>query len=537
MNVFESEQIKPEVKKAIKEIGFEEPSPIQEQAIPKVLNGKDVIGQAQTGTGKTAAFGIPLLTKLSASSHVQALVLTPTRELAIQVAGELQKLSTHLHVTTLPVYGGQSIGHQIKALKRGVQVVIGTPGRVQDHLRRKTLKLDRVQTLVLDEADEMLDMGFIDDIESILKQTNEDRQTMLFSATMPDPIRKLSRRYMQQPETVSISKSDVTAPSIEQIYFKVLERNKLESLCRVIDRYNPELAIVFCRTKKGVAELSESLQARGYFADGLHGDLNQSQRDAVMKRFRESTIEYLVATDVAARGLDVQNVTHVINYDIPQDPESYVHRIGRTGRAGKSGQALTLVTPREMKHLRSIEKEIKMSLPTRDIPTLEEVVEKQQDSWRQQIIGVIEHSEETSIFDELTRELLEQYQPQEVIDALLKMNYQTENNISEEGYYFGDTGAAKGMVRFFMNVGRNVSLTPKILVDEIADAVGISKKSVGRIDLFEKFTFVEVPEDVAPFVYEGLRHSRVHGARVNLEPAKPKPKRHGRQTSNPSVSN
>ncbi|MBB6449242.1 ATP-dependent RNA helicase DeaD [Geomicrobium halophilum] len=525
MNVFDDKKIKPEVKTAIKEMGFEEPSPIQEKAIPKVLEGKDVIGQAQTGTGKTAAFGIPLLTKLDESSRVQALVLTPTRELAIQVAGELQKLSNHLNVTTLPIYGGQSIGHQIKALKRGVQVVIGTPGRVQDHLRRKTLKLDQVNTLVLDEADEMLDMGFIEDIESILKQTNEDRQTMLFSATMPAPIRKLSRRYMHQPETVSISKSDVTAPSIEQIYFKVLERNKLESLCRVIDRYDPELAIVFCRTKKGVADLTEALQARGYFADGLHGDLNQSQRDAVMRRFRESDIEFLVATDVAARGLDVQNVSHVINYDIPQDPESYVHRIGRTGRAGKSGQALTLVTPREMKHLRSIEREIKMSLPTRDIPTIQEVVEKQQDAWRNQIVHVIDHSEETSIFDDLTNELLEQYRPQEVVDALLKMNYQTENNISEEGYHFGDTGGAKGMVRFFINVGRNVNMSPKILVQEIADAVGIPEKSVGKIDIFENFTFVEVPENVAPFVYEGLRHSRINGARVNLEPAKPRPKR------------
>ncbi|GAK10987.1 LOW QUALITY PROTEIN: cold-shock DEAD-box protein A [Geomicrobium sp. JCM 19039] len=530
MNVFEHEAIKPELKQAIKQMGFEEPSPIQEKAIPIVLDGNDVVGQAQTGTGKTAAFGIPLLNKITASSDVQAIVLTPTRELAIQVAGELQKLSANMKLTTLPIYGGQSIGHQIKALKRGVQVVIGTPGRIQDHLRRKTLRLDRVETFVLDEADEMLDMGFIDDIESILKQTNKERQTLLFSATMPGPIRKLSRRYMEKPETVSISRSDVTAPSIEQLYFKVLERNKLESLCRVIDRYNPELAIIFSRTKKGVAELTESLQARGYFADGLHGDLTQSQRDAVMKKFRDSSIEFLIATDVAARGIDVDNVTHVINYDIPQDPESYVHRIGRTGRAGKKGQALTLVTPREMKHLRSIEKEIKMQIPTRDIPTIEEVVEKQQDAWKTQITNVIQASEETSIFDDLTEELLKDFDQKDVIQALLKMNYQTENNLSEEGYSFGETGGAK-MVRFFINVGRNVNMTPKILVEEVANAVGIPGKSIGKIDIFENFTFVEVPESVAPFVYEGLRHSRLNGARVNLEPAKPRPKRDARKPS------
>ncbi|EZH67310.1 RNA helicase [Bacillaceae bacterium JMAK1] len=533
MNVFDHEAIKPQLKKAIKDMGFEEPSPIQEKAIPIVLEGNDVVGQAQTGTGKTAAFGIPLLNKIKPNSDVQAIVLTPTRELAIQVAGELQKLSAHMKLTTLPIYGGQSIGHQIKALKRGVQVIIGTPGRVQDHLRRKTLKLDQVETFVLDEADEMLDMGFIEDIESILKQTNKDRQTLLFSATMPGPIRKLSRRYMNQPKTVSISKSEVTAPSIEQLYFKVLERNKLESLCRIIDRYSPDLAIIFSRTKKGVAELTESLQARGYFADGLHGDLTQSQRDAVMKKFRDGSIEFLIATDVAARGIDVDNVSHVINYDIPQDPESYVHRIGRTGRAGKTGQALTLVTPREMKHLRSIEQEIKMQIPTREIPTIEEVVEKQQDAWKTQITNVISAKDDVSIFDDLTDELLQEFNERDIIQALLSMNYQTENNLSEEGYSFGDTGATKGMVRFFINVGRNVNMTPKILIEEVANAVGIPGKSIGRIDIFENFTFIEVPEAVAPFVYEGLRHSRLNGARVNLEPAKPRPKREHRKP-NPS---
>ncbi|MFB5660497.1 DEAD/DEAH box helicase [Alteribacillus sp. HJP-4] len=528
MTYFNDFDINENIKKAIKEMGFEEPSPIQEKAIPEILSGRDLIGQAQTGTGKTAAFGIPLINQITTAPHVQTIILTPTRELAIQVSGELQKLSKYMKIRTLPIYGGQSIGHQIRALKQGVQIVIGTPGRIQDHLRRKTLRLDKVRAVVLDEADEMLDMGFIDDIENILKQVNTDRKTLLFSATMPPAIRKLSRRYMNSPVTVSINKSEVTAPSIDQVYFKVLERNKQESLCRILDSKDPELGIIFCRTKKGVAELTEALQARGYLADGLHGDLTQSQRDAVMKKFRDSSIEFLVATDVAARGIDVNDVSHVINYDIPQDPESYVHRIGRTGRAGKSGEALTLVTPREMKHLRSIEAEIKMAIPSHAVPSIEEVVEKQQQSWKNLITDQLNDDEDLSLFNALTEELLEQYEAKDIVRSLMKLNFSSAIGESDDGYNFGETGGAKGMIRFFINVGRNVNMSPKVLIEEISNAVGIPGKAVGRIDIFENFTFVEVPEDVAPFVYEALRYSRINGARVNLEPAKPRPKRENR---------
>ncbi|KYG34990.1 DEAD/DEAH box helicase [Alkalihalobacillus trypoxylicola] len=526
MKYFSDFQISDSIKRAIKEMGFEEPSPIQSKAIPVILEGGDVIGQAQTGTGKTAAFGIPVVDKVTNERKVQALILTPTRELAIQVSGELQKISVYKKIRTLPIYGGQSIGHQIRALKQGVQVVIGTPGRILDHLRRNTLKLDSVHTIVLDEADEMLDMGFVDDIEHILKQIKEERQTLLFSATMPPAIKKLSRKYMTTPKMVTINKGEVTAPLIDQIYYKVLERNKIDSLCRIIDSEEIDLGILFCRTKKGVAELTEALQARGYLADGLHGDLTQSQRDAVMKKFRDSSIEFLIATDVAARGIDVENVSHVINYDIPQDPESYVHRIGRTGRAGRQGLALTLVTPREMKHLRSIEQEIKMSIPSQEVPTIEEVVEKQRDSWKKLVKDTIEQGgKEMSLFAPLVKEVLADHSPEDVVSALLKMNFSTDTPNEEAGYNFGETGGAKGMVRFFINVGRNVSLTPKILSDEVAELVGIPSKSIGRIDIFENFTFMEVPEDVAPFVYEALRYSRVNGARINLEPAKPRPKR------------
>ncbi|WP_088105156.1 DEAD/DEAH box helicase [Halalkalibacter urbisdiaboli] len=532
MMYFKDFQISEPVQKAIQDMGFEAPSPIQEKAIPVILEGGDVIGQAQTGTGKTAAFGIPVVDKVSSNRHVQALILTPTRELAIQVSGELQKLSVHKKIRTLPIYGGQSIGHQIRALKQGVQVVIGTPGRILDHLRRQTLQLNNVHTIVLDEADEMLDMGFVDDIESILRQVNTERQTLLFSATMPPVIKKLSKKYMNSPKTVTINKGEVTAPSIDQMYFKVLERNKIDSLCRIIDSEDIELGILFCRTKKGVAELTEALQARGYLADGLHGDLTQSQRDAVMKKFRDSSIEFLIATDVAARGIDVDNVTHVINYDIPQDPESYVHRIGRTGRAGRKGLALTLVTPREMKHLRSIENEIKMSIPSQDVPTIEEVVEKQQSSWKKLISDTIAAGgKEIELFGPLVSDILADHKPEDVVAALLKMNFSTDSPSDEAGYNFGETGGAKGMVRFFINVGRNVNMSPKVLIEEISELVGIPGKAVGRIDIFENFTFVEVPEEVAPFVYEALRYSRINGARVNLEPAKPRPKREKRTPS------
>ncbi|WP_252313768.1 DEAD/DEAH box helicase [Sinobaca sp. H24] len=525
MTFFDDFSIRSEIKQAVKEMGFEEPSPIQEKAIPKILEKIDLIGQAQTGTGKTAAFGIPIINSVTTDKHVQAIILTPTRELAIQVSGEIQKLSRHIGIRTMPIYGGQSIGHQIRALKEGVQIVIGTPGRVQDHLRRGTLVLNQVKTVVLDEADEMLDMGFVEDIETILKRVNKDRQTLLFSATMPPAIKKLSQKYMVKPQVVSINKGEMTAPSIAQVYYKVLEKNKQDSLCRILDSQDPELGIIFCRTKKGVAELTEALQARGYLADGLHGDLNQAQRDTVMKKFRDASIEFLVATDVAARGIDVQNVSHVINYDIPQDPESYVHRIGRTGRAGKNGQALTIVTPREMKHLRSIEAEIKMTIPANEVPSIEEVVEKQQESWKKMITDQFSEEEHLNLFDDLTDELLKESDPKDIIRALMKMNFSGSLGGNDDAYNFGETGGAKGMTRFFINVGRNVNMSAKILIEEISDAVGIPGKAVGRIDIFENFTFVEVPDDVAPFVYESLRYSRINGARVNLEPAKPRPKR------------
>lgn len=525
---FEDLGVEPTILKAIHDIGFEKPSPIQEKCIPKILEGVDLIGQAQTGTGKTAAFAIPILQRINSRyGKVQSIILTPTRELAIQVSGEIRRIGKNSRVKTLPIYGGQSIGRQIRALRQGVHIVIGTPGRVLDHIHRRTLKLDAVNIMVLDEADEMLDMGFVDDIEEVMRHLPEERQMLLFSATMPPEILRLSKRYMKQAKRISVNKGDVAAPSVTQVYYKVLEKNKLDGLCRILDSDDVELGIVFCRTKKGVDELAEALQSRGYLASALHGDLNQMQRNRVMQDFRNGRIELLVATDVAARGIDVSNVSHVINYDIPQDAESYVHRIGRTGRAGKSGIAMTLVTPREMKLLNTIHRETKSSLEARNLPTLEEVAEKQQATWIEQVLNAIhDGGDDVKVFKETVQTLAREHGVDilDVAAAALKLAFD-ERSPEADGYRFGETGAAPGMVRFFINAGKNIDMNPRDLVKTIADAADISDREIGKINIFDRFTFVEVPEEVAPFVFEALQQSRINGARINMEPARPREKR------------
>ncbi len=377
--------------RALSDMGFEEPTPIQEQAIPILLAGKDLVGQAQTGTGKTAAFGIPLLENIKTDTGaIQGVILTPTRELAIQVAEEMNKLGQFSTSRTLPIYGGQDIYRQIKALQRRPQIIVATPGRLMDHMERRTIKLTDIKMVVLDEADEMLNMGFIEDIEKILGTMPESRQTLLFSATMPRQIQNLAQRFLKNPALISIKSKEVTVPLIEQHYMELQDRQKFDVLCRLLDIQSPELAIIFGRTKRRVDELSEALKKRGYVAEGIHGDLTQSKRDAVIRQFRESTIEILVATDVAARGLDVSGVTHVYNFDIPQDPESYVHRVGRTGRAGQTGLAMTFVIPRELEHLRSIERTTKRKIVRMPVPTLTEAIEGQQRLAVEKLINQIE---------------------------------------------------------------------------------------------------------------------------------------------------
>lgn len=521
---FEDFGLHPDILKGISDIGFEEPSPVQAECIPAVLRGEDVIGQAQTGTGKTAAFGIPVLDRIQTSvNQVQSIILTPTRELAIQVSEELRRIGRPKRVKTLPIYGGQSIGRQVKILQQGVQVVIGTPGRLLDHLRRGTLNVEAVETIVLDEADEMLDMGFIDDIESVLKFVPKDRQLLLFSATMPPVIRQLANKYMRKPRYITINRGDVSVPMIKQTYYRVLENNKVDALCRILDSEEVNLGIIFCRTKKGVDDLSDALQARGYLAGGLHGDLQQHQRDRVMNAFRNSEIELLVATDVAARGIDVGSVTHVINYDIPQDVESYVHRIGRTGRAGRAGVALTLVTPREMKQLRTIEEETGNRLKAKELPSLEEIAAKQQESWMTQIEEVIQTEADLSLFEDMIENLSSKFSSEKIAAASLYISFSERfAKAADPTYNFGETGASPGMVRFFINVGRNANMRPQDLAHAIADHAGIALRQVGRINIYDRFSFVEVPEEVAPFVYEALRQSKINGARVNMEPARPR---------------
>ncbi|PKM42876.1 MAG: RNA helicase [Firmicutes bacterium HGW-Firmicutes-8] len=523
MKKFGDLKISKKVFSAISDMGFEEPTPIQMAAIPLLMEGWDVIGQAQTGTGKTAAFAIPIIEKLNPKLRsVQALVITPTRELAIQVAEEVAKIGKSSEVRTLAIYGGQSIDRQIMALKRGVHIAVGTPGRIMDHLRRKTLKLNDVLFMVLDEADEMLDMGFIDDIETILRETPEDKQTLLFSATMPDEIQRLARRYLRDPKVLSVSRDELTVPLTEQVFYEVKEHNKLDGLCRVLDTSKINLAIIFCRTKRGVDELVAGLEARGYEADGLHGDLNQAQRNRVMKKFREGQVEIMVATDVAARGLDIENVSHVINYDIPQDPESYVHRIGRTGRAGKSGIAISFVIPREYRQFRMIEKLINTRIKRGKLPTFEDVFERQKEVIVERLVATIQKGK-LNHYQAIVEDMAEDYETMEIAAAALKLAFDVEGSDDKtepDETEFGDTGAEAGMVRLFMNIGRADDIRPPDLVRTIAEEAGIPGRVIGAIRIYDKFAFVEIPREVAEKVIYSLHRSTIKGKRIHIEPAK-----------------
>ncbi len=407
--------------KAVLRMGFEEATPIQAETIPLSLQNKDLIGQAQTGTGKTAAFGIPLVEKVDTHiDAVQGIIIAPTRELAIQVSEELYKIGAGKRVRVLPIYGGQDIGRQIRSLKKFPHIIVGTPGRVLDHINRRTLRLDQVHTAILDEADEMLNMGFIEDIESILSQVPTERQTLLFSATMPAPIQRMAERFMKDPQVVRVKAKEMTVPSIEQYYLEVQEKNKFDVLTRLLDIQSPELAIVFGRTKRRVDELAEALTLRGYTAEGIHGDLSQAKRMSVLRKFKEGSIDVLVATDVAARGLDISGVTHVYNFDIPQDPESYVHRIGRTGRAGKTGVAMTFVTPREKSYLAVVEKTTRRKMEKMKAPTLDEALEGQQRAVVEKIVQTVE-SNNLQYYRAAAQELLEGNDAATVVAAVLKM--------------------------------------------------------------------------------------------------------------------
>lgn len=555
---FEELMLSKELQKAITDLGYEEATPIQSEAIPVLMEGRDIIGQAQTGTGKTAAFGIPAIEMLEpGTKHLQVVILCPTRELAIQVSEEMNKLAKYKKgLSFLPVYGGQPIERQLQALRKGVQIIIGTPGRVLDHLERGTINMSRVKLVVLDEADEMLDMGFRDDIELILKNIPAPRQTVMFSATMPKPILELTKKYQKDPATIKVVHEKLTVPNTEQVYFEVREKNKIEALSRIVDLYNIKLGLVFCNTKKGVDDLVEHLQARGYSSDGLHGDMKQSTREKVMGRFRKGLIEILVATDVAARGLDVDNVEAVINYDMPQDEEYYVHRIGRTGRAGKSGRAFTFVTGRELFKLRDIQKYTKSKIKLNPIPSFDDVEEMRANLFLNVVRSTIEEGGLKNYSRYVQKLMEEDFTSLDIAAALIKMNIssgdrsdeftadlneapQRERGRDREGRdregrdskRRGEDGKRdKGkkdrsrkdegrQVRLFINVGKKDKVRPGDIVGAIAGESGVPGKVIGEIDMYDKFTFVNVPEKYAEDIIEAMQDNQIRGKRVNIEVA------------------
>lgn len=540
---------------ALADLGYEAPTPVQAHTIPYLLAGRDVIAQAQTGTGKTAAFALPILDRLSTELHApQVLVLTPTRELAVQVAEAFHSYSKYQRIAVLPVYGGQPIDRQLRALSRGVQVIVGTPGRLLDHIRRGTLHLDQVRTVVLDEADEMLDMGFIEDIEAILRETPTARQTALFSATMPGPIAELAHRYLHNPEQILVGATQLTVPAIRQVAYEVGRRDKFEVLVRILDYEQPISAIIFCRTKHAVDTIGERLVARAMAAEALHGDLSQAQRDRVMGRFRGGQVELLVATDVAARGLDVEQVSHVINYDIPLDPEGYVHRIGRTGRAGRTGSAITLVEPRERRLLHLIERVTGAAIQRLRLPTIADVVARRREAFKETLretIGQDGLEPYTIMAEELGAEfsptdlaaaafklllgpvrerepdtLAEQEPRQEVVTrsgpraperADGRASRGPRGARRERGF---DTGP--GMTRLYLDVGRNDGVRPSDIVGAIANEAEIPGRSIGAIELFDHFSFVEVPSVQSRQVLQALQGTTIRGRHITPSIARPR---------------
>ncbi len=562
---FEELQLDDRILRAVADMGFEEASPIQAKSIPVQMEGVDMIGQAQTGTGKTAAFGIPLLQKIDPKNKkLQAVALCPTRELAIQVAEEIRSLAKYMHgIKVLPIYGGQDIVRQIKGLKDGTQIIIGTPGRVMDHMRRKTVKFDQVHTVIMDEADEMLNMGFLEDMETILSQLPTERQTIMFSATMPPEIQKIAESFQKDPQVIRVVKKELTVPKVTQYYYEVKPRTKVEVMCRLLDLYAPKLSVAFCNTKKQVDELVDELQGRGYFAEGLHGDLKQIQRDRVMNSFRNGRTEILVATDVAARGIDVDDVEAVFNYDIPQDDEYYVHRIGRTGRAGRTGIAFSFVVGREVYKLRDIQRYCKTKIIPQAVPSLDDITEIKAEKILEQAGCVMNEMDLSPVVHILEKKLLEEdYTSLELAAALLRMHMGESNEDiiidsrparslddldswggkergRRDGRYCrgrdgrgdrsqrggrGGRGRSQdnGMARLFLNVGRDQNIKPGDVLGAIAGESGISGRMIGSIDMYDKYTFVEVPEDCAGEVLECMKRVKIRGKNVRMELANEK---------------
>jgi ATP-dependent RNA helicase DeaD len=526
--------------KVLDEVGYETPSAIQEQCIPHLLNGHDIIGQAQTGTGKTAAFALPLIDRIDLDNNqVQLLVLTPTRELAIQVSEAIQTYARHLkgfHV--LPIYGGQSYDIQLRPLKRGVHAVVGTPGRVMDHLKRGTLKLNSLKALVLDEADEMLRMGFIDDVKWVLEKLPKERQIALFSATMPDVIRRVAEKFLNNPKVVKIKTKTATAQTISQRYWLVSGVNKLDALTRILEVESFEALLIFVRTKTATSDLAEKLSARGFTAEAINGDIAQNQRERIIQQLKNGKIDILIATDVAARGLDVNRISHVINYDIPQDPESYVHRIGRTGRAGREGKAILFVAPRERRMLKTIERITRQPIDPMQLPSAKIINEQRVINFKHRITDTL-NNQELSIFEEL----ILNYQKEHEIDAFkiasalalmaqgiepLLLNEKEINqasfndssndkiSVSIHADPLKDNPAIK-MRRYRVAVGRKDNIKPGNVLGAIANEAEISSEFIGAIQIFQDFTTVDLPDEMTKETIEILKKTRVFDKKLSIE--------------------
>ena len=546
--------------KAITEIGYEQPSPIQAESIPPLVDGRDLLGQAQTGTGKTAAFALPLLSNIDPKNkEPQLLILAPTRELAIQVAEACQQYAKHLNgVNVLPIYGGQSYTIQLKQLKRGAQVIVGTPGRVMDHMRRKTLSLDALQALVLDEADEMLRMGFIDDVEWVLEQSPSDRQIALFSATMPREVKRVADQHLQDPVHIKIASKTATGSNITQRYWIVRGTNKLDAITRILENEETDGVIVFVRTKNATVELADRLSARGFRSDALNGDIPQANREKIIDRLRKGKLDILIATDVVARGLDVERISHVINYDVPHDTESYIHRIGRTGRAGRSGKAILFIAPREKRMLYSIERATKQSIEPMDLPTIADINKNRVERFKDQIVETIS-KENLDFFSQLITELQKEKElSTEQIAAALSFMAQGETSLvldekamqreeramresfhnddrSSRGRDRGDRRERRDdkptpsvqatplksypdveMKRFRLDVGRRNQIKPGNIVGAIANEAELESKYIGEIEIREDYSTVDLPADMPKEVMSILKKARVAGRPLDI---------------------
>ncbi|NDA77007.1 MAG: DEAD/DEAH box helicase [Actinobacteria bacterium] len=564
--------LRTELLKALSGLGYEEPTPIQREAIPHLVAGKDLLGQAATGTGKTAAFALPILQLLDAHEDRPspvALVLVPTRELAMQVSEAVYKYGHDLRARCVPIYGGQPIGRQIDALRRGCHVVVATPGRALDHIRKNTLELDGIAMVVLDEADEMLDMGFAEDLEAILDATPKERQTVLFSATMPPRIDAIARRHQRNPVRVTIERSATqsgTSPLVKQTAYLIPRHHKAAALGRILDIEAPEAAIVFCRTRGEVDQLTETLNGRGYRAEALHGGMDQEQRDRVMGRVRAGTADLLIATDVAARGLDIDHLTHVVNYDVPSAPESYVHRIGRVGRAGRAGVAITLAEPREQRQLQNIERLTKQKIPFEKVPSVDALRARQMELTTETLREALA-TDGLDLFETVLSELASEFSVEQIALAAIKLAHNAEQSTMDEveipdlsqpreqrdrrdprdrrdggdrydrsdrndrssrfgrderpdrGGRFERGGRGRGgpvMAKLYVGLGRKAGIRPQDLVGAIANESGISGRDIGDIKVSDQFSIVEVPGDDVENILRSMKHASIRGKKANI---------------------